>query len=251
MVPPLPADQARPARLGAGAGTGRRRSTKAYGDMGRYGSVVNPFPALEAAETSSAPAPRFEAAQPLDVKLGQGSAGPSRLISRASSTCWPGCDRGLARRSQPLTPTATASSTSTWPRPSPARREFVMCCCSTRETAGSRMPRPPSGCPSDRASIGVAAADFDADRHIDLFLTGVGDNRLLRNRGGKKFEDISSSAQADGRACRLAHGALARSRPGRRPRSLRRELLRGRACRQGVHRGRGPAARYCERRLSQ
>ena len=48
------------------------------------------------------------------------------------------------------------------------------------------------GLPEDRASLGVAAADFDADRHIDLFLTGVGDNRLLRNRDGKAFEDISS-----------------------------------------------------------
>ena len=47
------------------------------------------------------------------------------------------------------------------------------------------------GLPEDRASVGVAAADFDADRHIDLFLTGVGDNRLLRNRDGKAFEDIS------------------------------------------------------------
>ena len=48
------------------------------------------------------------------------------------------------------------------------------------------------GLPLDRASLGVAAGDFDADRHIDLFLTGVGDNRLLRNVGGKKFEDISA-----------------------------------------------------------
>ncbi len=48
------------------------------------------------------------------------------------------------------------------------------------------------GLASGRASIGVAAADFDADRHVDLFLTGAGENRLLRNIGGKKFEDITS-----------------------------------------------------------
>ena len=52
------------------------------------------------------------------------------------------------------------------------------------------------GLPEDRASLGVAAADFDADRHIDLFLTGVGDNRLLRNRDGKTFEDISCVARS-------------------------------------------------------
>src|SRR5262249_14486419 len=49
------------------------------------------------------------------------------------------------------------------------------------------------GLPEDRASIGVAAADFDADRRIDLFLTGVGENRLLRNRDGKGFQDVSSA----------------------------------------------------------
>ncbi len=48
------------------------------------------------------------------------------------------------------------------------------------------------GLPEDRASLGVAAGDFDADRHIDLFLTGLGENRLLRNRDGARFEDISS-----------------------------------------------------------
>ncbi len=60
------------------------------------------------------------------------------------------------------------------------------------------------GLPNDRSSLGVAAADFDADRHIDLFLTGVGENRLLRNVGGKKFEDIS-------RALGPAAGALSLS----------------------------------------
>jgi hypothetical protein len=54
------------------------------------------------------------------------------------------------------------------------------------------------GLPSDHASLGVAAADFDADRYVDLFLAGVGDNRLLRNRGGKTFEDISSTLRSVG-----------------------------------------------------
>ncbi len=54
------------------------------------------------------------------------------------------------------------------------------------------------GLSKDRASVGVAAADFDADRHIDLFLTGVGDNRLLRNRDGKSFEDISNILKPTG-----------------------------------------------------
>ena len=43
-----------------------------YGEMGRYGNIVNPFPSLGKAETSNVPAPRFEAARPLDVKLAEG-----------------------------------------------------------------------------------------------------------------------------------------------------------------------------------
>jgi hypothetical protein len=50
------------------------------------------------------------------------------------------------------------------------------------------------GLPIDRASLGVAAGDFDADRRIDLFLTGVGDNRLYRNVGDKGFEDVTKKA---------------------------------------------------------
>ena len=47
------------------------------------------------------------------------------------------------------------------------------------------------GLDDDRASLGVAAGDFDADGRIDLFLTGVGSNRLYRNLGAR-FEDVTS-----------------------------------------------------------
>ena len=47
------------------------------------------------------------------------------------------------------------------------------------------------GLGDDRASLGVAAGDFDADGRIDLFLTGVGSNRLYRNLG-TRFEDVTS-----------------------------------------------------------
>ncbi len=54
------------------------------------------------------------------------------------------------------------------------------------------------GLPGDQGSIGVAASDFDADRHVDLFLTGAKGNRLLRNRDGKRFEDISAALKPAG-----------------------------------------------------
>ena len=41
--------------------------------------------------------------------------------------------------------------------------------------------------PLDRVSLGVAAADFDADLRVDLFLTGIGDNRLLHNTAANRF----------------------------------------------------------------
>jgi hypothetical protein len=59
------------------------------------------------------------------------------------------------------------------------------------------------GIPPERASLGIAAADFDADGSIGLFLCGAGDNRLLlHNRGGSKgFErcDLRSAGPAQAR----------------------------------------------------
>jgi enediyne biosynthesis protein E4 len=45
--------------------------------------------------------------------------------------------------------------------------------------------------------MGVAAADYDGDGRIDLFLTAVGSNRLLRNVGGR-FEDVTQRAGVGG-----------------------------------------------------
>ena len=42
-------------------------------------------------------------------------------------------------------------------------------------------------------SIGAAAADFDNDGDIDLFVAGVHENRLYRNVGGR-FEDVTTAA---------------------------------------------------------
>jgi hypothetical protein len=45
--------------------------------------------------------------------------------------------------------------------------------------------------------MGGAAGDFDADGDVDLFLTAVGNNRLLENRGGR-FEDVTAEAGVGG-----------------------------------------------------
>jgi len=42
--------------------------------------------------------------------------------------------------------------------------------------------------------MGAAAGDIDNDGNTDVFITGVGDNRLFRNLGGGKFADVTEAA---------------------------------------------------------
>src|SRR5919108_345880 len=43
-------------------------------------------------------------------------------------------------------------------------------------------------------SMGAAAADYDNDGHVDLFVAGVGRNILYHNRGDGTFEDVTEQA---------------------------------------------------------
>src|SRR3954447_14743124 len=47
-----------------------------------------------------------------------------------------------------------------------------------------------AGVQGDGYAMGAAAADFDNDGDVDLFVAGVRRNQLLRNRGDGRFEDV-------------------------------------------------------------
>jgi hypothetical protein len=42
--------------------------------------------------------------------------------------------------------------------------------------------------------LGAAAADYDHDGRIDIYITALGPNRLFRNLGGLRFEDVTAKA---------------------------------------------------------
>jgi hypothetical protein len=51
-----------------------------------------------------------------------------------------------------------------------------------------------AGVASAGYSMGAAAADYDNDGHVDLFVAGVGRNILYHNRGDGTFEDVTEQA---------------------------------------------------------
>jgi len=41
--------------------------------------------------------------------------------------------------------------------------------------------------------MGAAAGDYDNDGWVDLYVTALGENRLLRNTGSGRFEDVTAA----------------------------------------------------------
>ena len=55
-----------------------------------------------------------------------------------------------------------------------------------------------AGLAGEGYSMGVAAADYDNDGWVDLFVTGVRSNHLYHNRGDGTFEDVTDKARVKG-----------------------------------------------------
>lgn len=171
---------------------------KRYGEMGRYASIVNPFPRAETSASEAVPAPRFEAGRALEIALAAGDrwvkpedfTGPLAVVGRIRARMGAAIAAFDANGDGRLDLFLTSSVIG----PKGVRDCLLINQGDGRFTDQTRA----FGLPLDKGSIGAAAADFDADRSIDLFLTAPGGNRLWRNLGGKRFEDATSALKDDG-----------------------------------------------------
>src|SRR5271157_4568051 len=173
-------------------------AAKVYGEMGTYATVITPFPRIATIAESDAIPPKFEPARPLDVKLAAGDRwaaaqdyqGDQAVIGRVRARFGAAVATFDANGDGKLDIYLAAAVVG----PKGLRDALLLNQGDGKfQEAGAAF-----GLPPDQASLGVAAADFDADRQIDLFLTGVGKNRLLRNKDGKAFEDQTHSLQTIG-----------------------------------------------------
>jgi tetratricopeptide (TPR) repeat protein len=178
-------------------GPGETAETK-YGDMGKYASVVDPFPRPEPTSGGAKAGLNFEPPQPLKITLPAGDrwvrpadfTGSMAVAGKVRARFGAGIavfDADHDGRHDLFLASAVVGAKGI--------RDVLLLNKGDGRFEDSSAS---FGLPSDHGSLGAAAADFDADRHIDLFLTGIGDNRLLRNIEGKRFEDISKTLKSTG-----------------------------------------------------
>ncbi|WP_165230884.1 CRTAC1 family protein [Aquisphaera insulae] len=166
-------------------------AAKVYGEMGKYATVIGP-PRPDRRDRPTPVPPKFDPARPLAVKLAEGDRwakpedfrGKDAVIGRARARF----GAAVAALDADGDGKTDLYLTAAVVGPKGLRDVLLL----NRGEGNFEDATARFGLPMDRASLGIAAADFDADRRVDLFLTGVGKNLLLRNLDGKAFEDRSA-----------------------------------------------------------
>lgn len=161
-----------------------------YGEMGKYATVIDPFTKAPIAKEKAVP-PKFDPPKPLDVALADGErwakesdfAGKLAPLGRARARFGAAVAAFDADGDGLLDVYLAGAIVG----PNGVRDALLLNRGDGRfEDASKRF-----GLPDGRAGLAVAAGDFDADRRIDLFVTGLDGYRLFRNVGGKAFEDAT------------------------------------------------------------
>jgi tetratricopeptide (TPR) repeat protein len=160
-----------------------------YGQMGKYGEVIDPSP-REPRRAGAPKPPRLGPPRPIQVALPEGHRwaraedfADAPALARARERFGVGVAHLDADRDGKLDLYLASAVAG----PDGPRDALLL------NRGGGRFEDASAafGLPAGRASLGVAAGDFDADGFIDLMLTGVGSNLLLRNEGGARFGDAT------------------------------------------------------------
>ena len=108
----------------------------------------------------------------------------------------------------------------------------------TDVTAGSGLEAPGYG-------MGAATGDFDNDGRIDLYLTRLGSNRMLRNNGDGTFSDVTSRTGTGARSWNGSPPGSSRASSWSSSARSRSASRRSWTSALGRRRSAGEAARHC------
>lgn len=180
-----------PKRQSNAAAAGEVAAT-VYDEMGKYARIINPFP-RPAPPVAPPPAPKFAPVDAANWSLSPGDrwataadyAGRHAAIGRVRARFGAGVATGDFDRDGRLDVYLTAAVVG----PQGLRDALFL----NRGDGRFEDRTAAYGLPLDRAGLGVAAGDFDGDLQVDLYLTGINDNRLFR-QGLSTFQDVTTIA---------------------------------------------------------